>query len=375
VSDFAASLVAWQKRHGRRGLPWQGTRDPYRIWLSEVMLQQTQVATVLPYFERFVTRFADVAALASADENDVLRLWSGLGYYSRARNLHAAARRVVAEHGGSFPRDRRALEALPGVGRSTAAAIAAFAFGERAAILDGNVKRVLARHFAVAGWPGAPQVERELWTLAESLLPHAEIEAYTQALMDLGATLCRRRAPACALCPVRLTCRASAAGNVESYPAPRPRRAMPQRSTVMLVLVHEGEVLLERRPPRGVWGGLWCLPEAEDVNAAAAIASRFAGGIEPPRALPPVAHAFTHFALDIQPVLARAARRLPLVAEAALAWTPIAHAGDEALPAPVRRILGALNARLPAIAEDRAATRPAVASGERATAPRRTARR
>jgi A/G-specific adenine glycosylase len=342
VSDFAARLIAWQVTHGRHDLPWQGTRDPYRIWLSEVMLQQTQVATVVPYFERFLARFPTVAELAAADENDVLRLWSGLGYYSRARNLHAAARHVVAVHDGVFPRERHALEALPGVGRSTAAAIAAFAYGERGAILDGNVKRVLARHFAIPGWPGMPQVERELWTRADSLLPDSAIESYTQALMDLGATLCRGRAPLCALCPVKATCAAHATGSVAAYPAPRPRRALPQRSTVMLVLVHEDDVLLEKRPPTGVWGGLWCLPEAEDGRGALALAARFASGLGPPRRLAKVAHGFTHFALDIHPLLARAERRLPLLAEAPLAWTPITRVRDEALPAPVRRILAVL---------------------------------
>ncbi len=219
---FAARVVAWQRAHGRHDLPWQRTRDPYRIWLSEIMLQQTQVATVVPYYDRFLAAFPDVAALAAAPEDRVLERWSGLGYYRRAHHLHAAAKMVVARHGGAFPRDPSAIAALPGIGRSTAAAIAAFAFGARAAILDGNVKRVLARHRGIGGYPGAPRVERTLWALAESLLPARGIETYTQALMDLGATICTRAAPRCAACPVAAGCVARRSGRAAELPSPRP---------------------------------------------------------------------------------------------------------------------------------------------------------
>ena len=252
---FSADLVAWQRQHGRHDLPWQNTRDAYRIWLSEIMLQQTQVSTVIPYYQRFLERFPDVASLAATDLDEVLRLWSGLGYYSRARNLHAAAKAVMSGHGGRFPDNREALESLPGIGRSTAAAIAAFAYGRREAILDGNVKRVLARCFAVPGYPGDKAVMDRLWTLAESLLPDEGIEAYTQGLMDIGATVCLRK-PECQRCPLRGHCMAYQQGNAADYPAPRPKKEVRVRAVGMLVLVNEGKVLLARRPPTGVWANL-----------------------------------------------------------------------------------------------------------------------
>ena len=253
MSSFATKVVRWQARHGRHDLPWQRTRDAYRVWLSEVMLQQTQVATVIPYYRRFIARFPNVKSLAKATLDDVLTLWSGMGYYTRARNLHAAAREIVASHRGRFPRTRESLESLPGLGRSTAAAIAVFAFGAREAILDGNVKRVLARCFAVRGFPGDKRVEKRLWALAESELPAKNVEAYTQGLMDLGAQVCTRSRPACDRCPVSASCKARAQGKEETYPQARPRRARPVKKTSMLVLLRDGEVLLERRPPTGVW--------------------------------------------------------------------------------------------------------------------------
>src|ERR1700682_5011018 len=258
---FSEKLIAWQRRHGRHDLPWQGTRDPYRIWLSEVMLQQTQVATVVPYYERFIARYPGFSELARASEDEVLKLWSGLGYYARGRNLLLAARAVAAR--GEFPRTADEIAELPGVGRSTAAAIAAFAFGERAAILDGNVKRVLARCFGIEGWPGEAAVGRALWSVAERLLPKRGLEAYTQALMDLGATVCTSRQPKCDACPVRSICTARKQGRVADIPARRPRRVLPRRSVTWLVLRHEGGVLVERRPAPGIWGGLWCFPELE----------------------------------------------------------------------------------------------------------------
>ncbi|MCX7891203.1 MAG: A/G-specific adenine glycosylase [Burkholderiales bacterium] len=339
MQDFSRRLVAWQRRHGRHDLPWQGTRDPYLVWLSEIMLQQTQVASVVPYFERFRARFPDVASLAAADEDEVLALWAGLGYYSRARNLHRAARLLVSEHGGHFPETRAALESLPGVGRSTAAAIAAFAFGRREAILDGNVKRVLARHFALPGFPGEPRVARRLWTLAESLAPARGIERYTQALMDLGATVCTTRAPACGRCPVSRSCEAFRRGAPEAFPAPRPRREIPRRRTVMLVLLHGGDVLLEKRPPTGVWGGLWCFPEAPSVAGAKAIAARLGCKVGRTATLPPVTHGFTHFTLEIAPLLAMSAKRDPRAGEPGTMWVPLDDAGAGAVPAAVRKIL------------------------------------
>jgi A/G-specific adenine glycosylase len=312
--SFAEKLVAWQRRHGRHDLPWQGTRDPYRIWLSEVMLQQTQVAAVVPYYERFLKKFPTVNDLARAEEEDVLRLWSGLGYYARGRNLHAAAREIARK---GFPKGTKDIEALPGVGRSTAAAIAVFAFGDRAAILDGNAKRVLARVFGVA----TPD-----WDLAERHLPATEVAAYTQALMDLGATVCTRR-PDCARCPVSRRCVARREDRVGEFPAPRPKKALPLRRATWLVLRKGDEVLLERRPSPGIWGGLWCFPER---------LKGFHGG----RKLAPIEHGFTHFRLRIQPLL----RDVPAkkAAGAALRWMRIADVASAAVPTPVRSLIGLL---------------------------------
>jgi A/G-specific adenine glycosylase len=343
VSAFGRALVRWQARYGRHGLPWQATRDPYRIWLSEVMLQQTQVATVIPYFERFVARFPDVGSLARATLDEVLALWSGLGYYSRARNLHAAARVVVESYRGCFPRTREDLASLPGVGRSTAAAIAVFAFGAREAILDGNVKRVLARHFAVRGYPGDKRVENRLWKVAEGHLPARDIERYTQALMDLGAILCTRRKPACATCPVRTSCKAHASGKEETYPVPRPRRARAFRKTSMLLILRAGEILLEKRPPAGVWGGLWCLPEMSfSADVPAFCRRRFGASLARVERLPLLRHGFTHFTLEIAPVVCHLGEATACAAEPRQVWLPLEEAPQAAVPAPIRKLLRAL---------------------------------
>ena len=315
--EFAQKVVQWQRRHGRRSLPWQGTRDPYRIWLSEVMLQQTQVSTVIPYYERFIAKFPTAKALAAAQEEQVLELWSGLGYYARGRNLHRAAR-LIATHG--FPRTAEAIAELPGVGRSTAAAIAAFAYGERAAILDGNVKRVLSRVFGIAD-------KNELWPLAERLLPKKGIEAYTQGLMDLGATICARLNPTCERCPVSDACVARKQGRIAELPAPRERRELPQREVTWLLLRHNGAVRLERRPSPGIWGGLWCPPELNGRKPRGA------------KVLAPIEHGFTHYRLRIFPVLCDVPRRT------AGRWLEIKEAGESALPAPVKSLLARLPAR------------------------------
>ena len=313
--SFAGKLVAWQRRHGRRDLPWQGTRDPYRVWLSEVMLQQTQVSAVIPYYERFLQKYPSVAALARACEDEVLQLWSGLGYYARGRNLLRAAREVVGL--GGFPDRAHKISELPGVGRSTAAAIAVFAFGERAAILDGNVRRVLCRVFAV-------EEEKKLWPLAERLLPKRDIEVYTQALMDLGATVCTR-IPDCTACPVKARCVARKTGRVAELPAPRPRKALPLKRTTWFVYLDAASVLLERRPSAGVWGGLWCFPERALVKA------------KPGRKLAPIAHGFTHFRLRIQPVVHKLVRQ-PDVGSACR-WIGLEEAAQAAVPTPVRKLL------------------------------------
>ena len=332
MAGFAQKLVRWQRRHGRHGLPWQDTRDPYRIWLSEVMLQQTQVGAVIPYYERFVARFPEVGALAAASEEEVLELWSGLGYYARGRNLRKAARLIAKR--GSFPDSVEGIRALPGVGPSTAAAIAAFAFGRRAAILDGNVKRVLARCYGVEG--------QAQWALAEKLLPARGIEAYTQALMDLGATVCTRASPACARCPVAADCVARREGRIAELPAARKRGPLPQRRSTWLVLLHQGAVLLERRPSRGVWGGLWALPEGPRAEVRAYCRKNFSVEIARPQRMPVIEHGFTHFRLSIHPLRCGVRRVLPRAQAPGRIWLDLEDAGRAALPAPVRALLSGL---------------------------------
>ncbi|MCU0774290.1 MAG: A/G-specific adenine glycosylase [Ideonella sp.] len=350
-------MIAWQRRHGRHDLPWQGTRDPYRVWLSEVMLQQTQVSTVLRYYPAFLARFPDVAALAAAPLDDVLAAWSGLGYYSRARHLWHCARVVVSQHGGRFPTSSVALAALPGIGRSTAAAIAAFCFGERAAILDGNVKRVLARVLGFGEDLARPVHERALWALAESLLPASArgIEAYTQGLMDLGATVCLARAPRCDACPLAAACVARREGRPQAYPVKTRARRRARRESHWLWVEHRGRLWLQRRPEPGVWAGLWCLPVLDDAQALGSIVAGWPGQGE---SLQPVDHALTHFDWRLHPVRwalpgRLAATRLAAV-EARLRstgdgrWVDVAEAADLGMPAPLRRLI-APGSRGPAV--------------------------
>ncbi|NMG27559.1 A/G-specific adenine glycosylase [Aromatoleum evansii] len=342
--DFATRLIAWHGGHGRHDLPWQNTRDPYRIWLSEIMLQQTQVDTVIPYYARFLARFPDVASLAAAPVDDVLALWSGLGYYARARNLHKAAQVVVARHGGGFPRSAAEIAELPGIGRSTAAAIAAFAFDERAAILDGNVKRVLCRVFGIDGFPGERAVEQRLWALAEELLPHTGIGTYIQAQMDLGATLCTRGKPACGRCPMADICVALREERVAELPAARPKKAVPQRHARVAVIVADGTVLLERRPPTGIWGGLLALPEipGDETDPALWVETRYGLAAQAKRPLPPLNHVFTHFRLEITPLLLEVDGHGRMAADADHRWLALNSLADAGLPTPVRRILAKL---------------------------------
>ncbi|MBV8260690.1 MAG: A/G-specific adenine glycosylase [Paraburkholderia sp.] len=356
LTGFAPRLIAWQREHGRHDLPWQNTRDPYRIWLSEIMLQQTQVSTVIPYYARFLERFPTVEALAAAPDDDVMALWAGLGYYSRARNLHRCAQVVAQTHGGKFPSTVEALAELPGIGRSTAAAIASFAFGARATILDGNVKRVLARVFGVEGFPGEKRVENAMWTLAESLVPgptasDADVSAYTQGLMDLGATLCGRGKPDCARCPFADDCVAKTTGRQRELPAARPKRTVPTRRTWMLVLLDGDAVMLEKRPPSGIWGGLWSLPEAADEAALAERAQAFGASREraaAASALAPFAHTFTHFKLDIEPRVVELKGEAELLEanERQTAWVPLREIDAYGVPAPVRKLLDGLRGPL-----------------------------
>jgi A/G-specific adenine glycosylase len=340
MSDFARRLIAWQRRHGRHDLPWQENADPYAVWLSEIMLQQTQVATVVGYYGRFLARFPDLAALAAAPAEEVMALWSGLGYYARARNLHACARHLMLEHGGTFPRDPAALARLPGIGRSTANAIAAFCFGARVPILDGNVKRLLCRHRGIDGFPGIAAVESRLWRDAEALLPERDVAAYIQAQMDIGATVCTRGKPRCDACPVAGDCVALRDGRVAELPVPRPRKALPERAATLLVLRDRDRVLLETRPPAGIWGGLVSLPELPDGAEVAAHAERLGAQVLAVSPAPTFTHVFSHFRLRIHPMLCTV-KPLPRAAEPGLRWVAVAALGRTPLPAPVRRILSA----------------------------------
>ncbi len=342
MSHFSFRLIAWQQHSGRHDLPWQGSRDPYRIWVSEIMLQQTQVSTVIPYYQRFMERFPDLPALAAADLEEVLRCWSGLGYYSRARHLHAAACHVVHELGGVFPREAMLTVQLPGVGRSTAAAIAVFSAGAREAILDGNVKRVLARHQGVHGWPGDAQVEARLWELARSLLPGQDIEAYTQGLMDLGATVCTRRAPRCAFCPLQADCVARLGGLADQLPTPRPRIPVQQQQLRLMIYSHAGRVWLERRPAPGIWGGLWCFARGDSDEPGAQCERTWGVPAIRVNCGEVFSHTLTHRRLHIEPVMVelRDAPRHTSVGR----WLAPVEALTMAIPVPVRRLLQPLAA-------------------------------
>ncbi len=342
MSDFAGRLLAWFDANGRHDLPWQHPRTPYRVWLSEVMLQQTQVRVVVPYFERFVAALPDVRALADSSVDEVFALWSGLGYYARARNLHAAAKLCVERHGGELPRGFDALVALPGIGRSTAGAILAQAWGERFAILDGNVKRVLCRVHGIDGWPGTPAVEKRLWDIAQAQLPDARLADYTQAQMDFGATLCTRADPACVLCPLQGECVALREDRVRELPTPKPAKPLPERHALVFVLRDARDrVLLQRRPQAGVWAGLWSLPEAGDHAAARDwFEANIAGDYDAARALAPIDHGFTHYRFAMQPLEWReVALRDGVRDNDSLRWIARAELASLGIPAPVRKLL------------------------------------
>ncbi|MCF7222751.1 A/G-specific adenine glycosylase [Marilutibacter chinensis] len=347
AADFAPRLLAWFDGHGRHDLPWQHPRTPYRVWLSEIMLQQTQVATVTGYFERFVAALPELPALASASQEQVLALWSGLGYYARARNLHAAAKACVERHGGELPRDLDALVALPGIGRSTAAAILSQAWGDRHAILDGNVKRVLARYHGVDGWPGTPKVEKKLWAFAEAhvaspALPDDRLPDYTQAQMDLGATLCTRANPACLLCPLHTDCVAHREGRAGELPTPRPGKTLPQREAQVLWLEDaQGRILLQQRPPAGIWAALWTLPQADDEAQARQWLERTTTAAPAAGAsLPAIAHAFSHYRLTLHPRRWHGVALRDRVGDNdGLRWVARGELRSLGIPAPIRRLL------------------------------------
>jgi A/G-specific adenine glycosylase len=398
VSDFAARLIHWQRKYGRHGLPWQGmdgmtrcaqasgvgmpshrllgettshsTRlqeaaakslvipqsagsasnvseaDTYRVWLSEIMLQQTQVATVIPYYLRFIAAFPTVAALAAASEDEVLAHWSGLGYYARGRNLHKAAQIVVEKYCGEFPRRFEDILELPGIGRSTAAAICALAWHERRAILDGNVKRVLARYCGIAGWTGDKKVEAQLWRQAEALLPQHDVATYTQALMDLGATVCTRSRPKCGECPVQAGCVAFNTGRTNELPTPRPKKAVPERHATFLLLMHGNDILLEKRPGSGIWGGLWCPPQFDDEAAARDWFLRSGMTASEGVRLETFTHTFTHFRLHITPLKIQLSHKPLHTAQPGSLWLDVEEALRAAISTPVRSMLQELTRRM-----------------------------
>ncbi|MFC6633516.1 A/G-specific adenine glycosylase [Microbulbifer taiwanensis] len=365
--QFQQAVLNWFDRHGRKDLPWQQDINPYRVWVSEIMLQQTQVAAVIPYFERFMASFPALEHLAAAPLDDVLAHWSGLGYYARARNLHKCAQKVVSDHCGEFPRDIEALAGLPGIGRSTAGAIASISMGLKGPILDGNVKRVLARLHAVDGWPGQAAVAKKLWQLAETYTPQScdkngRGNHYTQAMMDLGATLCTRTRPRCDECPLADSCIARTQGNPQDYPGRKPRKEKPVRTTTMLLLEHDGEIFLQQRPPSGIWGGLWCPPQLEEDDGGEASAQEWLAvrdlSAQQVQGLPQLRHTFTHFHLDIAPVWVQLAKIPAQVAESGGGWYKLRQlnrpraAQELGLPAPIAKLAKQLLAlQAPLLAE------------------------
>ncbi|HLD67252.1 MAG TPA: A/G-specific adenine glycosylase [Pseudomonas sp.] len=338
--QFGDAVLDWYDQHGRKDLPWQQGINPYRVWVSEIMLQQTQVSTVLGYFDRFMTALPTVQTLAAAAEDEVLHLWTGLGYYTRARNLQKTAKLLVAEQGGEFPRDLERLIELPGIGRSTAGAIASLSMGLRAPILDGNVKRVLARYVAQTGYPGEPKVANQLWAVAERFTPQARVNHYTQAMMDLGATLCTRSKPSCLLCPLRSGCRAHLLGRESAYPVPKPRKELPRKRSLMPLLANrDGAILLYRRPSSGLWGGLWSLPELMAGDELDGLAQRHGLTLGTRRELPGLLHTFSHFQLAIEPWLIQVEHATTGVAEGDWLWYNLASPPRLGLAAPVKKLL------------------------------------
>ncbi|WP_341502994.1 A/G-specific adenine glycosylase [Gallaecimonas sp. GXIMD4217] len=344
--SFSDKVVLWYHQYGRKTLPWQHDKTPYRVWVSEIMLQQTQVATVIPYYQRFMARFPDVTALADAPQDEVLHHWTGLGYYARARNLHKAAQVIRDRYQGRFPTGLDEVQALPGIGRSTAGAILSLSLGQPHPILDGNVKRVLARSFAVPGWPGQKKVQDELWALTESVTPKDEIQAFNQAMMDLGAMICTRSKPLCEQCPLEDDCLARAQGNPQDYPGKKPKKTLPVRESTLLLLKNDDRVLLYQRPPTGLWGGLWCFPEAkEDISGQLqALGLASLGETE----LDTFRHTFSHFHLEISPLLIEVETSgTRLMEGAGELWYNLSQPQTVGLAAPTEKLLSQLAAKEP----------------------------
>lgn len=338
--SFAGRILEWFDQYGRKDLPWQQDINPYRVWVSEIMLQQTQVGTVIPYFERFMTSFPDIHSLAAAELDRVLHHWTGLGYYARARNLHKAAKMVVTDFAGKFPGTVDELQTLPGIGRSTAGAICSIAHRRRAPILDGNVKRVLARYHAVDGWPGQSSVAEQLWEYAERHTPNERVADYSQAIMDLGATLCTRSKPNCGQCPMAQDCEALSQGNPALYPGKKPRKEQPVRQCLFLLIRNTaGDILLEQRPANGLWGGLWVFPQCDDEAEISTACSRLGCEATDWEVLPAQRHSFSHFHLDYRPTLINA-RALPgIMDHSGLVWYNPASSLELGTAQPVRQLL------------------------------------
>ena len=340
--NFAERLLRWFDLHGRKDLPWQQPRSLYRVWVSEIMLQQTQVATVIPYFERFMERFPDLESLASAPQDELLHYWSGLGYYARARNLHKSAQIICSEFGGVFPEQYEQLLALPGIGPSTAGAILAQALEQKHAILDGNVKRLLARYYAVEGWTGQPSVQKILWQYARRNTPDSRLADYTQAIMDLGATICKRGRPDCEHCPLREDCAALHEGKTRQLPTPRPKKSLPVKSARMLLLMRDQhEVMLQRRPPSGIWGGLWSFPEIDlQEDIARYCQQQWQFDIQIMQQADPIRHSFSHYHFDISPCIIQVKNPDHCVMEAdSIVWYNTAQPDRRGLAAPVKQLL------------------------------------
>lgn len=344
---FSNAILTWYDKFGRKTLPWQLEKTPYKVWLSEIMLQQTQVATVIPYFERFLERFPTVQDLAAAEQDEVLHLWTGLGYYARARNLHKAAQAIVNEHGGVFPTDIDQVQALPGIGRSTAGAVLSLSLKQHHPILDGNVKRTLSRCYAVEGWPGKKAVENALWEIAETNTPSEGVERYNQAMMDMGAMICTRSKPKCELCPVESQCQAKAQGRQADFPGKKPKKTMPEKQTWFVILQHGDQVWLEQRPQVGIWGGLWCFPQHDSEQVEDTLEQRLPTNAKviAKEQLTAFRHTFSHYHLDIVP-LHFTLDRMPNEIRESGQWYSLTQPPKIGLAAPVQQILEGLKYQL-----------------------------
>jgi len=347
TSSFANRILSWFDSHGRKDLPWQQGKTPYSVWVSEIMLQQTQVKTVIPYYQKFMQRFPDILTLANAPQDEVLHHWTGLGYYARARNLQKAAQVIRDQYGGKFPQDINDVIALPGIGRSTAGAVLSLACAQHHSILDGNVKRVLARYFAVDGWPGKKDVEQALWQYADSLTPNSRTGDYTQAMMDMGATICTRSKPKCDSCPLQQNCLAFAQGRQSELPGKKPKKDIPVRTTVMLIPMWQSQVLIYQRPPSGLWGGLWGFYEADSLDTLDATAQQLALGQYTRLTLEPFRHTFSHFHLDIQPVILHLEQpSSSQVNEKQQIWYDLLKQPNVGLAAPTKKLLAVCKTQL-----------------------------